>query len=93
MRFRPVLAVLLLMLFVGAARADMFTPSHSCSKPYKLYRFNSEWEVQQFRDDVEDYKQCIGDFVEEQEDAVRKHQSAAQEAIEGWNSFVNYELR
>jgi len=71
----------------------MFTPSHSCSKPYKPYKFNSEWDIRQFQDDVEDYKQCISDFVEEQDDAVRKHQNAAQEAIDEWNSFVNYEFR
>lgn len=71
----------------------MFTPSHSCSKPYKPYQFDSDWELRQFQDDVEDYKRCISDFVEEQEDAVRKHQEAAQEAIDEWNSFVNYELR
>lgn len=93
MRFQVVVAVLLLALFVSSAWADMFTPSHSCSKPYKPYQFDSDWELRQFQDDVEDYKRCISDFVEEQEDAVRKHQEAAQEAIDEWNSFVNYELR
>ena len=93
MRPRSVLALLFLVLFVSSARADMFTPSHSCSKPYKPYQFTSDWEVTQFQDDVEAYKQCISDFVEEQEDAVRRHQEAAQEAIDEWNNFVNYELR
>jgi len=93
MRFRMVLSVLLLVFFVSSARADIFTPSHSCSKPYKPYQFDSDWEVRQFQDDVEDYKRCINDFVEEQEDAVRKHQEAAQEAVDEWNSFVSYELR
>jgi hypothetical protein len=83
---------MLSVLFVNSVWADMFTPSHSCSKPYKPYQFSSDWEVRQFQDEVEDYKRCINDFVEEQEDAVRKHQEAAQEAIDEWNSFVNYEL-
>jgi hypothetical protein len=93
MRFRAVLVVLSLVPLASSTQADMFTPSHSCSKPYKPYKFNSEWEIRQFQDDVEDYKQCISDFVEEQDDAVRKHQNAVQEAIDEWNSFVNYELR
>lgn len=93
MRTRTLVAGSLLLLLAGSAQADMFTPSHSCSKPYKPYRFNSELEIQRFRDDVEDYKQCINDFVEEQEDAIRRHQEAAQDAIDEWNSFVSYELR
>ena len=42
--------------------------------------------------DVEIYKMCIEDFVEEQNEAIRMHQEAAQEAIDEWNNFVNYEL-
>jgi hypothetical protein len=41
---------------------------------------------------VEQYKSCIEDFVEEQERESRKHQVAAEEAIDEWNSFVQYEL-
>lgn len=42
--------------------------------------------------EVESFKQCIEDFVEEQNDASRKHQSAAEEAIDEWNNYVNHEL-
>ena len=83
--------------------ADSFTPSHYCSKPtkpYKPYSFSSQWELdsykiymESFYNDVETYKNCIEDFVEEQNNAVRKHNSAAEEAIDEWNSFVNYELK
>ncbi|WP_211252160.1 hypothetical protein [Arenimonas metalli] len=74
------------------AQADMFAPSHSCRKPIKPYEFTSEWEVSQFKDDVERYKQCISDFVEEQNDEAEKHQEAAQDAIDEWNRYVRYEL-
>ena len=46
-----------------------------------------------FYNDVERYKSCISDFVEEQEDAIRNHQSAAQNSIDEWNRFVRYELQ
>ncbi len=72
--------------------ADMFTPSHSCSKPYKPYEFNDQYELDRFWSDVESYKQCIEDFVEEQNHAARKHKDAAEEAIDEWNNYVNYEL-
>lgn len=83
------------MIVIGITRlasADMFTPSHSCSKPYKPYEFNNQYEVDNFMSEVEWFKKCIEDFVEEQNDATRNHQSAAEEAIDEWNNYVNYEL-
>lgn len=74
------------------AEADTFTPSHYCSKPYKPYEFNSQWEIDNFLSEVEDYRNCIEEFVDEQQSAIRKHQQAADDAIDEWNSFVNYEL-
>ena len=74
------------------ASADMFTPSHSCSKPYKPFEFDDQWAVDNFNNEVQTYKRCISDFVDEQNDAARDHQSAAEDAINEWNSFVNYEL-
>ncbi len=90
-----ILRVVLCCLFIAIASpvyADMFEPSHSCSKPIKPYKFTSQWELDSFNDEVRRYKSCIEDFVEEQNEAVRKHQNAAEEAIDEWNSFVNYEL-
>ena len=85
------------LMFVAFAaslvRADTFTPSHSCSKPYKPYQFTSKWEVENFNDDVRQYRSCIEEFVEEQQDAIKRHRNAVNEVIEEWNSFVRYELR
>ncbi|NGZ98675.1 MAG: hypothetical protein CV089_21605 [Nitrospira sp. WS110] len=74
-------------------QADMISPSHFCSRPFKPFEFTSPSERELFLLEVEIYKQCITDFVEEQERAVRAHRQAAEEAIEEWNSFVNLELR
>lgn len=73
-------------------QADIISPSHSCSRPYKPYQFNDEWEVQRFESEVQRYKQCIEDFVEEQEDEIQNHRDAAEEAIDEWNRFVRNEL-
>lgn len=93
--YKFILTVLMLCFIFGAQpiSADMFTPSHYCSKPYKPYDFADEWAVQRFKDDVETYQSCIEDFVEEQRNAIKKHQKAAAEAIDEWNNFVDYELR
>lgn len=70
----------------------MFQPSHSCSKPFKPFQFTSEWDLQLFTDQVRIYRQCIQNFVDEQQEAIRVHSAAAEEAIEEWNDFVNFEL-
>lgn len=74
------------------AKADSYSDSPSCSKPHKPYDFSDEWERDNFFDDVDRYKRCIEDFVEEQNDAIENHQDAANEAIEEWERFVRYEL-
>lgn len=89
----PLITLIAIFLITsGNASADTFTPSHFCSKPYKPFQFNSEWERESFINQVRRYKTCIMDFIEEQEDAMQKHQDAADEAITEWNNFVNYEL-
>lgn len=80
----------------------MFEPSHSCykpTKPYKPYSFSSQWDVDNynneldtFADEVDIYKRCINDFVDEQNTAINTHKNAAESAINEWNSFVSYEL-
>jgi len=72
--------------------ADMFTPSPSCSKPIKPYEFTSQWELDSFNEDVQRYKRCIRDFIDQQNKAVEAHQQAANNAIDEWNRFVQYEL-
>lgn len=73
-----------------AGAADLFTPSSSCIKPTKPVRFTSEWEVDQFMRTVESYKSCIRQFVDEHRDAAKKHQDAANAAIDEWNTFVDW---
>lgn len=81
-----------LLAVAGTASADMFTPSHSCRKPHKPYEFRDEWHVQSFQDEVERYKRCIEEFVDEQNDEAQNHQEAAGDAIDEWNRFVRFEL-
>lgn len=62
-------------------------------KPSKPYKFNNEWEVQQYLDSVNRYKRCISDFVEKQNRESQNHQEAASKAIDEWNRFVKMELQ
>lgn len=72
--------------------ADSYPPSYMCRKPIKPYKFTNKWEVELFNSDVQRYKRCISDFVDEQNEAVRSHEQAAQEAIDEWNRYVRNEL-
>ena len=53
-------------------------PSHSCSEPWDK---SNQW-------DIDSFKSCIEDFVDEQKAAIKRHAAAADEAIEDWNSFA-----
>jgi hypothetical protein len=92
MRFAAAFVALCLTALPVSAQADMFSPSHYCRKPIKPYEFTDEWQISRFKNELQRYKDCISDFVEEQNDAARKHQEAADEAIEEWNSYVRNEL-
>lgn len=81
------------MLMTSVAVADSWQPSHSCRKPYKPFSFSNQWEVDSFNDDVRQYRKCIEEFIEEQQEAIDNHRQAAEEAIDDWESFVRLELR
>jgi len=75
-------------LLTTPAFADIVEPSHDCNQPDIPYEFQNSYEREQFLADAEEYKSCIAEFVEEQEDAMRKHKAAAEGAVEEWNSFA-----
>lgn len=58
---------------VSFVKADTFSPSQSCRKPLKPYKFTSKWELENFNDDVRRFRSCIEAFVEEQEDTIKNH--------------------
>jgi len=94
-RLLCVVAALACAVLPAMASAGIYSermPTHSCRKPYKPYKFNSEWEVQNFKDEVDRYKRCLKDFVQDQKDAIDQHQEAANDAVDEWNRYAKYEL-
>ncbi len=89
--FRFALVVLLVFTY-SPLNADSYADSPSCSKPFKPSQFSDEDDYENFLSEVRDYKQCIMDFIEEQNEAIRTHQKAAQNAIDEWDDFVTFEL-
>lgn len=81
-----------LIILASPSLADSYPESPSCSKPYKPFEYSDEYEYENFIDEVKEYKRCIMNFIEEQNEAIRNHQEAAQEAINEWDNFVSLEL-
>ena len=91
---------ILLALAGDFVLADSWQPSHSCyepTKPSRPYSLDDEWEIDrynraidQYNYEVEEFRDCIQRFVDEQNGAVRRHSSAADDAIRAWNNFVNW---
>lgn len=75
MKILTVLAVLPLIV-----HADMISPSHNCSKPGTPSQFATDAERRAFDRQVRTYKQCLSDFVREQEKEARMHSEAARSA-------------
>jgi hypothetical protein len=62
--------------------------SHSCTKPYKPYKFNSKNEIMNFKYDVERYESCIKNFIEEQKREIQNRKNAINDAINEYNNFI-----
>ncbi|MGP0593378.1 hypothetical protein ACTRXD_12715 [Nitrospira sp. T9] len=65
---KGIFILIFLLVLEFPANADIFSPSHSCSKPYKPFQFETEADYENFLYQVKNYKACIQDFVEEQEE-------------------------
>lgn len=87
-----ILTFITILLLTFSAQADNDASIPSCSKPDKPNKFYSQSELDGFNNGVQQYQRCLYDFVKVQEEAIQKHQQAANDAIDEWNSFVRMEL-
>jgi len=85
--------IMLIGLSPLSVQADNYDSSPSCSKPDKPDSFNSQAQLDGFNSEVQQYQRCLYDFVHEQEDAIERHQRAANVAIDEWNNYVRTELK
>ena len=68
----------LLALLPVSVYADMITPTHNCAKPLIPSQFATESERAASRRQVTSYKQCLSNFVNEQNKEARMHSEAAR---------------
>ena len=60
--------------------ADMISPSHTCAKPIQPSQFATREDHANFDRQVGKYKQCLSDFINEQNKEARMHSEAARNA-------------
>lgn len=70
----------------------MIRPYHTCSEPFKPYKFKDKYEIDNYLFEVDMYKDCIERFINEQNEAIRNHSNAAEKAANDWKRFVEFEL-
>ncbi|MCW8930373.1 MAG: hypothetical protein OQL19_09065 [Gammaproteobacteria bacterium] len=68
--------------------ADSFEPLPHCYKPTKPLWLATSYYKTRYNRDVEEYQRCMKSFIVAQENAVKIHTQAAQNALKTWNEFV-----
>ncbi len=80
------------IVFGGSNLGFMGYPDHSCttpySKPIKPYRFNDQWEIDQYNSrvssynyELETYMGCIDEYVENAKNDLKRIKEKANAAI------------
>lgn len=85
-------SALLIGLFSMHAQAHYYPESPSCRGPKKPLQFVTELDKKEFDDKVAEFRQCLEDFVSQQNKAIEKHQLSAEKASNAWKNYVEGEL-
>lgn len=76
------------MGFSSISYADTYEPIPHCYEPNKPLIFAAKSYKERYARDVADYKLCIKNFIDRQQNSAQIHQEAAQNALRTWNEFV-----
>jgi hypothetical protein len=70
----------------------MMYPSNSCYEPREPFCLSmgncSQWDIDRYKREINDYKQCILDYVDAVEADICNMKEKANEAIQEWNNFA-----
>ena len=67
--------------------ADRYVLRHLCFKPEKPLFMASFFQHELYKKDVENYEDCIKQYIRTQEKAIVAHQEAIKEASGDWKAF------
>ena len=77
--------LVLLTLLPITVLADMISPSHNCARPARPSQFATDAERASYARQRGAYKQCLSNFINEQEKEARLHSEAARNAANELN--------
>lgn len=79
--------LLLLLVLPLAVQADMISPSHNCFRPARPSQLATDEEHTSFARQVAAYRQCLMEFIDEQNREARLHSEAARMANDELKRF------
>lgn len=105
---RPALLLVILVMTASTASAMIYGgtnfgyrgyPDHDCSifttKPYRPFSFSSQWEVDQFNNELQEYLdevqrfvECIEAYSDDANNDIKRIKEKANEAIDEANALV-----
>ena len=77
----------LALVFGGTNFGFMGYPDHTCSEPYKPYQFTDQYQVDRYNRDMEEYIDCINEYVDNAANDIKRIQESAQSAIDEANAL------
>ncbi len=80
--------IVLLQSWSLIVHADKYIMAHLCFKPERPLFMASPYQQKLYKQDINQYKFCIRDFIKEQERAITIHKEAVKKATSDWNEFV-----
>jgi len=86
---RIVLVTAISVLVVGSAHAFVMNyPYHNCQQPFQPYS-NDQYAWDSFQIDVEQYIECINQYVEDGNNTIAHIRNAQDDALSEARAFVN----
>lgn len=79
-------------LGVTPVRGHDVPPQAGCPAPARPADDQNDLLWQAYLEDVDNFRQCISDFVDANQAAAVTHNEAARQATEAWNEFVRTSL-
>ena len=76
---KPILMIVALIM-IRCAGADVIMPSHNCAKPLRPGHFATGIDERNYQRQLDVYRRCLSDFIVEQNKRARMHSEAARAA-------------
>jgi len=75
--------------YFGRSNLTFGYPDCNCYPPNKPYQFSSDYEVDRFRNEVNDYIDCVNSYLEAAENDIEQISDAMDDARNEANWFID----